>query len=94
MTHPLSAYWDQPAREQILVDQTAAVMNRKTFDALAEYSTSLPTGVYEGKMWKRDQPSRMMTDGEIVHNWFLVWYDKSPDPEKCMIKQAIIFIID
>lgn len=29
-------------------------IRRKTFDSLPEYSCSMPTGVYPGKVWKKD----------------------------------------
>ncbi|WP_321799774.1 hypothetical protein [Burkholderia sp. BCC1988] len=52
ITDPMGRFWDQPARDEILVDDTHAVMNRSTFWKLLEYSTSRPSGVYPGKMWK------------------------------------------
>ncbi|MHA6905165.1 hypothetical protein ACEQ38_08025 [Ralstonia syzygii subsp. celebesensis] len=52
MTDPLGRFWKQPDRTEILMDSKHAVMNRSSFDRLSEYSTSRPTGVYPGKMWK------------------------------------------
>lgn len=52
MTDPLGRYWTQPGRNEIAVDDTHAVMSRRSFDLLSEYSRSKPTGVYPGKMWK------------------------------------------
>ena len=43
-----------PTRGQCVVDDKTAVMDREYFEALGEYSMSLPTGAYLGKRWKRD----------------------------------------
>lgn len=53
ITDPLGAHWDQPDRASILIDATHALMTVATFKALHEYSCSNPSGVYEGKMWRR-----------------------------------------
>ncbi|WP_405126732.1 hypothetical protein [Ralstonia pseudosolanacearum] len=52
MTDPLGRHWEQPARTEILVDSEHAVMSRASFNRLADYSRSRPSGVYPGKMWK------------------------------------------
>ncbi|NNS07311.1 hypothetical protein [Erwinia sp. JH02] len=65
ITHELGRYWQQPRRENILVDDTHAVMNRRDFDSLADYSRSIPSGVYPGKMWKA-----IMPDGRKLLCWF------------------------
>lgn len=65
MTHELGCYWSQPERENILVDDTHAVMSRRDFDSLADYSRSIPSGVYPGKMWKS-----IMPDGSKFLCWF------------------------
>jgi hypothetical protein len=54
MTHPLSSAWPQPKRSEILIDDTHAVMTQQTFDKLLNYVHSQPTGVYEGKMFRKD----------------------------------------
>lgn len=64
ITDPMGKHWKQPKVEDILIDDTTAMMTQTTFNQLAEYSTSLPSGKYAGKMWK----SRG-TDG-----WYLRWY--------------------
>jgi len=53
ITDPLGNYWDQPPREDILMDNETAVVTRKTFELLHNYSHSWPTGTYSGKMWRR-----------------------------------------
>lgn len=66
MTNALGRHWRQPHRSAIEVDDTHALMDEATFKALSEYSTSMPSGVYPGKMWKCNQRG---TD-----NWWLCWY--------------------
>lgn len=43
-----------PDRGQCIVDENTAVMDKEYFEALGEYSASLPTGTYIGKRWKRN----------------------------------------
>lgn len=90
MTDPQGRYWDQPPTEDILIDDTHAVMNRKTFEQLEEYNCTLPTGVYPGKMWRYN--------GMAYHNYphhLLRWYDHSTiGPGYCSNEQRIILICD
>ena len=66
MTDPLGRHWDQPSRNQIVVTDSLCTMSRTTFLQLGEYSCSVPTGVYVGKMWRC-----RCRDG-----WLLRWYDR------------------
>lgn len=91
MTDPLGAYWEQPGREAILVDGTHAVMTQRTFDALAEYSSTYPTGVYPGKMWRRDDGAYDPRPGRRV--WLLCWYGLHADPGRCSINFREILIV-
>ena len=84
MTHPLGMGWDQPERNEITLDEECAMMTRSTFDKLSNYSMSIPTGAYEGKMWKS-----VYKDG----NW-LTWYGFSEDPSKVSINTLPILIIE
>ncbi len=70
MTDPLSKYWDQPSRSDILVDKDHAAMSKDTLFGLYEYSASQPTGVYEGKMWRRKGDD----------TWWLCWYGHDDAP--------------
>lgn len=79
MTHPLSNHWEQPNRNQIELTKDYAHMNLDTMNALAEYSTSIPSGVYGGKMWKR----------KINNIWHLCWYQR-PYRGKCTISSIPI----
>lgn len=65
MSHPLSIHWEQPDIKNVLTDDNFALMTEEDFNKLLEYSTSIPSGVYEGKMWKR---------GMLGGGWMLGWY--------------------
>lgn len=74
ITDPLGKYWQQPHRRFIELDDTHALMSEQTFKGLKEYSTSIPTGRYEGKMWK----------GFIKGEWYLVWL--APDTNHNLLR--------
>lgn len=65
ITDPLGRHWKQPARNAIVIDDTHALMDGRTFDALADYSRSFPSGVYPGKMWKA-----ILHDGSAWLRWY------------------------
>lgn len=96
ITDPLGRGWQQPERSDIQIDDKHAVMARSTFNKLREYSGSNPTGVYEGKMWKRH-------DGGFDWNfrarggkptWLLVWFGRHSDPDKVSNNYRDILIIE
>lgn len=89
MTDPISVHWNQPPRERIAIDDTHALMSSADFKALLEYSTSRPSGVYDGKMWKRREPQ---ADGRSL--WVLMWYGPADDPRLCSINRREILIAD
>jgi hypothetical protein len=64
ITDPLGRGWRQPDSRQVLIDDNCAMMTEQLFKNLAEYSTSTPSGVYPGKMWKSRR-------GNI---WYLRWF--------------------
>lgn len=74
ITDPLGRHWGQPDRTEILIDGTHAVMTTRTFELLAEYSATNPSGVYEGKMWRRHDglfdPRCLPKD----RRWLLCWF--------------------
>ncbi len=84
ITDPMGKYWQQPDRSRIVIDDTHALMDLKTFEELAEYSCSQPSGVYEGKMWKRHNGiyDRRFIAAGGVPNWMLCWYGSCDDPSK------------
>lgn len=73
MTDRLGKYWDQPNRDLIAIDKTHAVMELEEFDRLSEYSTTNPSGVYVGKMWKR----------WTAKGWYLCWYGRGVFDDSC-----------
>jgi hypothetical protein len=96
ITDLLGKNWNQPERSEILIDDTHALMTRFTFDKLAEYSASFPTGVYEGKMWKRHDGA---FDTEYISRggkpvWMLFWYGRHPDPDKVSNNYRTILVVD
>lgn len=86
MVDPMGKYWRQPQRDNILLSKTHCKLSKKYFDALPEYSTSYPSGVYEGKMWKRKMWKRKQ--GE----WILMWYGKGDKPNTCSYNGREIII--
>lgn len=69
-------YWQAPDRSEIVFQGADAVMTYKAFDRLLDYSDSVPTGVYDGKMWK----------ARLDGNWYLRWYSTArSNPDKCII---------
>lgn len=90
ITDPLGQYWKQPPADAIVLDDTHALMEQAAFDALLDYSSSRPSGVYDGKMWKRRD-----SDAEPDEfGWRLVWYGPSSDPGKCSINSRKIVMLD
>lgn len=84
MVHPLGKHWQQPLADLISLQDDVATMDKNVFGALAEYSTSYPSGVYVGKMWKR----RSNEPGV----WYLCWYGEHPEPDTCSIQARKIEI--
>lgn len=83
ITDPMGRHWYQPSTDDILLDDKHAVMAQHTFDQLSEYSTTVPSGVYNGKMWKSCWRG----------HWLLRWYDDHPTmPNRCVINQREILV--
>jgi len=83
ITDPLGSSWDQPSTDFIVIDDTHALMSKHTFEELAEYSCTNPSGVYHGKMWRRHDGSHdqaFLARGGIPE-WYLCWYGFDPDPK-------------
>jgi hypothetical protein len=81
MADPLGKHWHQPDRSLIKIDESFARMDINTFNKLPEYSRTLPSGVYEGKMWK--------AIGE--NSSLLRWY-YNDEPGMCSIGARIIIV--
>lgn len=80
MTDRLGRFWEAPDRSEIVIDDTHALMTLETYNKLLNYERSFPSGVYEGKMWRRDD--------------LLVWYGPSPKPDTCSVHQREILIVE
>lgn len=101
MIHPLGRHWQQPPRHHITVDDRHALMDRRAFEQLAEYSTSVPSGVYDGKMWKAQkwvwdgtpmEISRGYARRKFLDEWILRWYGPCDQPNACSINSRDILI--
>lgn len=74
MTNPLGKYWNQPDQRQIYIDAEKAYMREREFNALVNYTHSLPSGAYIGKIWKGQN---------IKGDWYLGWYGPYPTSGYC-----------
>lgn len=83
ITDPLGRYWEQPSRDAILVDETHAAMAPRTFDQLSNYSATNPSGVYPGKMWRR----------QLMGVWLLCWYGECGNPDLCSINTRVVLLL-
>jgi hypothetical protein len=73
--------------QMILIDDKHAIMSQKDFDALPEYSCSLPTGTFIGKRWRRREPYT-----STPTHWFLGEFIEINDPENVGIRWREILI--
>jgi len=97
ITDPMGTSWCQPARAYITIDDKYALMSKLTFECLAEYSCSQPSGVYPGKMWKRHDGAhdRNFIASGGKPEWWLCWFDFSErGPEWCTTQHRIILLSD
>jgi len=84
ITNSLGAHWDQPSLDEITVDGESALMSEAAWNKLLEYSMSIPSGVYAGKMWK----GIYQNGRKCLH-----WYSDSKKPEHCDINTRDALII-
>lgn len=83
MTHPYGKVWNQPADiRTVPMNKTHVLLSRVQFRKLSEYSSSIPSGVYDGKCWKRRERGV----------WLLCWYGPSDDPKNCAVMSREIRI--
>lgn len=94
MTHSYGKYWKQPATSEIEIEERYAVMGKETFEKLLDYSCSIPSGAYEGKMWRRENGAYDLefVQGVGKPEWWLCWYDVSDKPDCVSVQHRIIKI--
>jgi hypothetical protein len=75
MIHPLGKYWEQPSKSEFTIDQLSdyAIMSEEVFKKFKNYSSSIPSGVYNGKMW-------VSVYGNGTK--YLKWYESTNDFDK------------
>jgi hypothetical protein len=91
ITHPMGKHWDQPDPHAFEWHEDRVVMTREQFKALHDYSCSLPSGVYDGKMWRLTShhgTSVPMNERRC----FLRWFAPSDDPNQCSIHSLPLVI--
>ena len=73
MTDPLGRHWRQPADiREAPMDATHVLLTPQQVNGLPEYSSTYPSGTYDGKCWKRG-------NGGV---WYLCWYEPHSEPGK------------
>ncbi|MCK4794040.1 MAG: hypothetical protein KAV87_60495 [Desulfobacteraceae bacterium] len=87
ITNSLGTHWDQPSAEDIKITDSKAIMTDRTLSRLANYSMSVPTGAYEGKMWRRNCGGS---------NWVLCWFVVDPKDSKYLLtcQRPIEIVVD
>ena len=93
ITDPMGKNWNQPPTSAILIDDINAVMDQVTFNWLANYSATMPSGVYPGKMWKRHDGLHDPRCKPEDRKWLLMWYGYDDDPKQCSINHRRILIV-
>lgn len=83
ITDPLGKYYDQPATSEIILNGDLALMNRTTFEKLHNYSSSRPSALYIGKMWK----------SKVYSDWVLRWCDVSDKGDGYTTIQMRIIVV-
>lgn len=80
----ISSFGTNGVRRYIEIDEEYALMTKQTFEGLREYSVTIPSGEYEGKMWKANR-------GGI---WYLYWYDHDDNPSMIKIERREILLLN
>lgn len=94
ITDPLGRHWTQPKLKDVLIDDTHAVMSQASFNMLAEYSCSMPSGAYVGKMFSRHDGAYDPRCKPEDRRWLLVWFGDHADKTKVSINYREILIAD
>lgn len=90
ITDPLGRHWDQPSRDDIEIITDFAFMTENTCVQLHTYSTTFPSGMYDGKMWKSEINDGIRWTGKYKLNWF----HPNDDPKKISISRREIKVLD
>ena len=96
-TDPMGKHFRMPKRDDITFHREKAVMTKRTFEMLCDYSTTNPSGVYPGKMWKalgwewaQGPNGGYRKDTGVA---YLRWYGPKhihKGHEVCTVEQAVI----
>lgn len=79
--------WNQPKDIRTApMDDTHVLLTREQLAGLAEYSRSVPDGVYPGKCWK----ARHIVGG--ISEWYLKWYEETGHPRYCNVEVRKVVI--
>ena len=78
----------RPCADHPEAENGVVTLTRAQFDKLPEYSTSIPTGVYEGKQWKR---AGAMVNG--TQNWQRATYHSPYADEKGVARMCIEWVM-
>lgn len=85
MDDPLGKHWRQPADiRSAPMDDKHILLTPEQIAGLAEYSSTIPTGVYPGKCWKRIQ-----SDGPLF-----VWYGPDVGGKCAILFRNILEVTD
>lgn len=85
ITDPMGRHWQQPPHERVLVDETHAIVAKRDFDELLDYSNTIPDGKYVGKMWRREHARG---------KWLLCWYGPHVDPKSLSINYRELLVLE
>lgn len=97
ITDEMGNSWNQPSRFSLIFHMVpewpgrpamkpkAVYMSKASCNILSEYSSSTPSGVYPGKMWK----------GFWDDTWYLVWYTAvEGEPGFCKVHMCPILLLE
>jgi hypothetical protein len=96
ITDPMGRHWQQPDLTSLDISGDTVELTQREFDALMEYSTTLPSGVYPGKCWKAEGMDWPKGGGfpKATGIWYLRWFGECDDPKKCSNNQRVIRFIN
>jgi hypothetical protein len=94
MDDPLSVAWQQPRDIRSMpMDEKIILLRPDQLEELPEYSYTIPSGVYPGKCWKREEMKMRGFRWAPSGRWWLGWYGIHSDPKRCTINWRIIEVV-